>query len=93
MPYGDCICEVPGCIGPCVTRAKNRTDYIRTRVRKSLESLAQDALYWDETPRAAFDVEPLWHELRDTIASVLFDMDREQSEHEQHAAHVVKDCL
>ena len=20
MPYGDCICEVPGCIGPCVTR-------------------------------------------------------------------------
>ena len=24
MPYGDCICEVPGCIGPCVTRAKRR---------------------------------------------------------------------
>ncbi len=23
MPYGDCICEVPGCIGPCVTRAKS----------------------------------------------------------------------
>ena len=23
MPYGDCICEVPGCIGRCATRAKS----------------------------------------------------------------------
>ena len=25
MPYGDCICKVPGCVGTCVTRAKNET--------------------------------------------------------------------
>jgi len=71
----------------------NRDDYIRARVRESLESFAQDALYWNDTPPAAFEVEPLWQELRDAIVSVLFDMDREQSEHEKHATHVVKECL
>jgi len=71
----------------------NRDDYIRERVRESLESLAQDALCWNETPPAAFEVEPLWHELRDAIVSVLFDLDREQSEHERYANHVVKECL
>ncbi len=71
----------------------NRDDYIRSRVRESLESLAHDALYWNETPASGgFEIEPLWHELRDAIVSVLFDMDREQLEHEQHADHVVKEC-
>lgn len=71
----------------------NRDDYIRERVRKSLESLAQDALYWNETPDgASLQVEPSWHELRDAIATVLFDLDREQAEHERYADHVAKEC-
>jgi len=75
------------------TENLDRGGYIRARVRKSLDEIAQDATYWGETPPAAFEVDPLWHELRDAITSVLFDMDREQAEHEQHATHVVKECL
>ena len=37
MPYGDCICEVPGCIGPCVTRAKSD----RTAVDKAKTILSR----------------------------------------------------
>jgi len=76
---------------PKETVNRDRGEYIRSRVRDSLESLAQDALYWHD-PSTALEVEPLWYELRDAITSVLFDMDREQLEHEQHAAHVVKEC-
>ena len=75
------------------TGSLDRSEYIRVRVRESLDSLVFNALYWHETPPAAFDVEPLWYELRDAVTSVLFDMDREQLEHEQHASHVVKECL
>ena len=72
----------------------DREDYIHAMVRESLESLAQDSLYWNETPASGgFEIEPLWYELRDAITSVLFDLDREQSEYERHAAHVVKECL
>ena len=75
------------------TESLDRGEYIRARVRKSLESLGLDSLYWSDTPPLELEVEPMWHELRDAITSVLFDMDREQSEHEKHADHVVKECL
>jgi len=72
---------------------EDRDEYIRNRVRKSLELLTQDALYWSDTPPACGEVEPLWYELRDTVVSVLFDMDREQAELERYAGHVVRECL
>ena len=73
--------------------AADRGEYIHRRVRERLESMAQDALYWHDTPPAAFEIEPLWYEIRDAIVSELFDMDREQAEQERHAAEVVRDCL
>ena len=70
-----------------------RSDYIRKRVRTALERLSQDSLTWSKTPPVAFEVEPMWYEIRDAVISQLFEMDREQAEHERLAAEVVRECL
>ena len=48
MPYGDCICEVPGCIGPCVTRAKRTLTCVDCG--KLFESLAPPAETREDDP-------------------------------------------
>lgn len=63
----------------------DRGDYIRDKVRKKLDELNYDSLEWSDIPVAGFERVPLWYELRDTVTSVLFDMDRDQVEHQRHS--------
>lgn len=73
----------------------DRDEVIDEKVREVLEKLAQDALYW-ELPKGVSLLqcgEPMWDELRDSIIRNVFDMEREQIEHEIQAQHVVDECL
>jgi len=58
MPYGDCICEVPGCIGPCVTRAK--LPQLTNEEKLALNKIPDDAVsHWVQGEKWDFEKE-IW---------------------------------
>jgi hypothetical protein len=71
----------------------DRAEYIRTKVRTALDEMAQDAFEWDDIPTPPGLFEPLWIELRDAVVSAIFDMDREQVEHDRIGDEIRQECL